>query len=127
MAKIQSISEPDVAPFLLDPETIRSIDEGFKSSVMQGFSQVIHDSEEIHTDWRADVDACDVPITVVHGRNDNTTNISIVKDFVSDYPDKIKLIEIEDAGSFLHVTHEDLYIKMLKEFALDPSHRKLLI
>jgi pimeloyl-ACP methyl ester carboxylesterase/DNA-binding CsgD family transcriptional regulator len=125
MAKIQSMSEPEVAPYLLEPETIKSIDEGFKSSILQGFSQVIQDTEAIHSDWRADVDACEVPITVVHGRNDNTTNISIVKGFADDYADKIELIEIEDAGSFMHVTHEDLYIKLLKEFTQKPMIERL--
>jgi hypothetical protein len=42
-----------------------------------------------------------------------------VKDFVADFADKMDLIEVADAGSFLRVTHEDLFIKLLDEFIDD--------
>jgi pimeloyl-ACP methyl ester carboxylesterase len=121
MAKIQSISEPAIAPYLLDPETVQAIDEGFKSAIRQGFSQVIVDSEDVHSDWYADAAACKVAITLVHGSNDQTTSIASVREFAEDFPEMITLIEVADAGSFLHVTHEDLYIRHLKSFARDRS------
>lgn len=117
--KIQSQSEPEATPLLLDPETIQAVDEGFKSSVLQGFAQVIQDAEEIHTDWTHDVAACKVPITVIHGCNNRTNSITTLRDFANDFPTTINLIEVEDAGSFLHVTHEDLHVAHLVAHSKD--------
>ena len=116
MAKFQTRSEPEITKYLLDPETIEAIDEGFKSATRQGFTKtILSEAEEIHTDWYADAEACPVPITMMHGVKDKTNSIESVRSFAQAFPNKITLVEVADGGGFLHITHEDLHIASLKE------------
>lgn len=118
MAKIQARTEPKILDSLLEHETLQAIDEGFKSSIRQGFtSTLINLIDDIHTDWFADAEACQVPITMVHGRKDQTNSIESVRSFAQALPDKISLIEVEDGGGFLHITHEDVHVACLAKLA----------
>ncbi len=118
MAKFQVRSEPEIAEKLLVPDTIDSIDEGFKSSIRQGFTKtVITEAEAVHSDWYDDADACPVPIEIVHGAHDKTNSLESVRRFAAAFPNKISVEEIADGGGFLHVTHEDLHVAYLTALA----------
>ncbi|MEM6589963.1 MAG: alpha/beta hydrolase [Pseudomonadota bacterium] len=118
MAKFQARSEPAIAEKLLVPDTIDSIDEGFKSAIRQGFTKtVVRDAEAVHSDWYDDAAACPVPIHIVHGLHDKTNSIEGLRRFAAAFPDQITLDEITDGGGFLHVTHEDLHVDYLKTLA----------
>lgn len=121
MAKFQARSEPEIAEKLLVPDTIDAIDEGFRSSIRQGFTKtVIGEAEEVHSDWYEDAKACPVPIQIVHGVHDKTNAIDGLRRFAQAFPDKITLDEIQDGGGFLHITHEELHVARLKSLSMGP-------
>ena len=125
MAKIQARTEPAIAKYLLEPNTLQAIDDGFQSAIKQGFLQVVKDAEDIHSDWYEVASACNVPLRLVHGRDDKTNANESIRDFAADFPDKITLEEIAGGGAFLYLTHEDLYISEMKALAGSPPTKEV--
>jgi pimeloyl-ACP methyl ester carboxylesterase len=118
MAKIQTKYAPELAPYLLEPETIQAIDEGFRSAIRQGFTPtVVQQAKEMHSDWFPDALACRVPITIIHGKNDKNNSIESIQRFSKAVGKTASLVEVENAGDFLHLTHEDLFVAHLKKLA----------
>ena len=65
-------------------------------------------------DWNLEVESIDTNITVVHGVQDKLFPVDMARRFAEAFPEKVKLIEIKDAGMPLLQSHTSVMIKLLK-------------
>ena len=112
--RLQMSSNPVDSKHVLSAENLSEYDHAVKTAIRGGVSAAAEDLAFTFEDWTSEVESIDTNITVVHGVQDKLVTVDTVRRFVEAFPEKIKMIEIEDAGMPLFQSHTHEVIKLLK-------------
>lgn len=112
--RLQMSSNPIDSKHVLSVENLREYEHALKTATRGGVSAAADDLALTFEDWAAEVEAIDSAITVVHGVEDKLVTVDIVRRFAEAFPEKIELIEIEDAGMPLLQSHTSEIVRLLK-------------
>ena len=83
------------------PEIFGILSDGYRFTVAQGHGAFEIDSYHVTRDWSAWMEASRQPVTLVHGRHDPVVRIETVRAFADRYPDRIRLVEVDDLGQLV--------------------------
>ena len=98
------------------PDVFAILSGGYRFTVRQGHGAFEIDSRQVTTDWSHYVEASTVPVTLVHGRHDPVVRIGTVRDFAARYPQRTRLVEVEDEGQLLFYARPDIVLDALARF-----------
>jgi len=118
--RLQLGSNPVNSGALLLPENISESQHALESATRCGISYATEDIYPIFGDWTSDVERLSINITVIHGVEDRLQKIESVRKYVQHISDKAHLIEVENAGMALMVSHTDDVIALIR-LALQPN------
>lgn len=99
------------------PEVVEAYDAAMRSTLAQGTDTALLSFEYAAKDWTSWIDDCQVPIELVQGHHDPSSSYAGIERFAALHPDKITLHGIEDAGYLTFLTHTDLMLEKLVQFA----------
>jgi len=99
----------------LDPDVADSLSRGVACVTQQGLTAGVKDMIEGFADWRDEVEAADLPITLFHGADDPHVPIGAVRSFAKDFADRVDLIEIPNGGGLLNYTHIDQILDFVSD------------
>ena len=100
------VSDPDIAAIVL---------AGYRFTVLQGHKAFEIDSHQVVNDWSHRVDASQVPVKVLHGRNDPVVDPASVAGFYAKRDNRAQVEFIEDCGQLILYQHPDLVFKKIRE------------
>lgn len=111
--RLQMSSNPVDAGHVLSAENIREYEHAVKTATQGGVSAAAEDIALTFEDWTSEVESINTNITVVHGVQDKLVAIDTVRRFAEAFPEKITMIEIENAGLPLLQSHTCEVVKLL--------------
>ncbi len=115
--RLQMSSNPVDCKTVLATENIVEYEHALKTATRGGVSAAAEDLALTFEDWTTKVKSLNTNITVVHGTRDKLVTIDMVRRFADAFPDKIRMIEIPNAGMPLLQSHTDEVVKLLKSAA----------
>lgn len=103
------------------PETDKEFDAAMRMTLSQGGDYSEIDLRFAVSDWSDWVADCKVPVTLVHGVFDQVADIEAVRRFAKAFEDKVKLIELDDAGFMTFLSHTEVILSALTGPGIDKS------
>ncbi len=97
-------SESDLAYFKT-PGSFDALKDSYISTTVRGLGGSIRDLTESYQDWSLGISGFSTLITIVHGSQDTSTPIEIVRNFVQQLSSDIDVIELQGAGHRVLHTH----------------------
>ncbi|MEO9779270.1 MAG: alpha/beta hydrolase [Sedimentitalea sp.] len=117
---VQRVHGRQMAPYLPDLEILKQphisaeFDNSMRARFAQDLDQVGDDFEMAISDWTSDLRLCRAPITILHGAQDQAVAISDINSLCADFPERIALFEVSDAGFMLPYSHRSEFISGLR-------------
>ena len=102
----------------LRPDVLKDFAASYEFSCAQGFENAAIGFVISTDDWSSLVDQSEIPTTLIHGSQDSHFSIQAAQRFRDAYPEKIDLIEFEDAGQLVMLSHTEQVIDILRRPAV---------
>lgn len=112
--RLQLSGNPVEAKDVLLPENIREYEHALKTATQSGVSDAAEDIAMLFDDWEAEIKRIPVNIHVMHGVDDTICAIDGIRRFAGDYPNKVTVNEIQNAGFPLIQSNTGEVIELLK-------------
>ena len=98
----------------LRQDVLKDFSESYEFSCAQGFESGALGFVISSDDWSNLVEQSPIPTTLIHGCQDSHFSVEAAREFRDAYSDKINLIEFEDAGQLVMMTHIQEVIQVLQ-------------
>ena len=95
------------------PFVYNEYEAAMKATLAQGPEYAVLSFKYAQTDWTEWIAECPVPIQIVQGANDPSSDPESVRRFAETYPSHVRYHRIEDAGYLTFITHTDQMIEYL--------------
>ena len=112
--RLQMSSNPVDAKYALLAQNIAESQHAIDTATRRGISGAVEEHELAFGDWSADIECVETDITFIHGRKNKLFTIESVRSLASLFPDKINLIEVEDAGFTVVLSHPKKVVEILR-------------
>ena len=112
--RLQMSSNPVDAKYALLAQNIAESQHAIDTATRRGISGAVEEHELAFGDWSADIESVETDITFIHGRKNKLFTIESVRSLASLFPDKINLIEVEDAGFTVVLSHPKKVVEILR-------------
>lgn len=95
------------------PEVYKEYEAAMQKTLAQGTEHAVLSFEYARRDWTDCVRNCPVPIEVVRGEHDPSSDPVAIRNFCENHKSKITLNEIPGAGYLTFITHTNQMIRLL--------------
>ena len=92
-----------------------SLHSGVIDTTQQGFEAAVKDMSDGFTDWSEQARELPMKVTLMQGRYDPHVSIEASRDFASEFPETIELVEYEDGGGLLNYSHSNEILDWVTE------------
>ena len=100
--------------YAVSPDFMEEFEAAYRTVFAQGTEFALAEIERSSSDWSDLVEACDLPVTILHGAKDPIVDIASVRAFAAAFPKKLDLIEMSSAGYMLWASNESEIVGLLK-------------
>jgi pimeloyl-ACP methyl ester carboxylesterase/DNA-binding CsgD family transcriptional regulator len=97
----------------LRPDVLKDFSASYDFSCAQGFESAALGFVISTDDWSSLVEQSNIPTTLIHGEQDSHFSVQAARQFRDAYPEKINLIEFEDAGQLVMLSHTRQVLQIL--------------
>ena len=112
--RLQMSSNPVDAKYGLLPQNIAESQHALDAATRRGISGAVEEHVLAFGDWTADIQSVQTDITFIHGCKNKLFTIESVRSLASLFPDKVKLIEVKDAGFTAVLSHPKKVVEILR-------------
>jgi len=112
--RIQVTSKPIDAEYVLRPENIKEYQHAMTAATHGGLASAVTDCILAFGDWTDHIESMNQHITIIHGGEDGLFAIESVRAFAAEFPDKVTVIEISEAGFSLAYSHAKEAVAILR-------------
>jgi DNA-binding CsgD family transcriptional regulator/pimeloyl-ACP methyl ester carboxylesterase len=112
--RLQMSSNPVDARYALLPENIAEAQHALETATWRGIDGALQEHLLVFEDWTTDIDAVQVQMTFIHGRENKLFTIDSIRKLAELFSDKVNLVEIENAGFTAAQSHPEKVIGVLR-------------
>lgn len=113
--KMQFSSRKLESKTIFSGENLREYENALAVNTLGGVKAAAEDLGGSLDDWTSEVRKLLVDITVIHGKQDSLFTIDNTRNYANHFPEKIEMIEIENAGFPLLQSHTKTVVRNIRE------------
>lgn len=108
---------------LMKRENVVELEYALESATTFGMSTLMEDIPKLFKDYSEKISHSNCSIAIIHGEADPMFPIQSMRELQADYPDRIDLFEIEDAGFTVLLSHTEQVVNLLSGLVKDVDSR----
>lgn len=116
-------NKKDIA-FLTTPENLIELDIALDSATRHGIKYLVEEISPNFQDYTDTIKQSDCDITVIHGAEDTSLPYQAMVDFKNEFPQRVQLIKIENAGFTVFLSHTVEICDYLQKLLAPDSNSK---
>lgn len=119
--KIQLAGNSKDVETVMKPENVVELEYALESATSFGMGSILEDIRVLFTDYSEKISSSGCKVSIIHGEKDPMFPIEAMRSFQADYPDRVDLVEIQDAGFTVLLSHTEEVVKLLSVIATAPT------
>lgn len=112
-ARMQLSDNPEDVVVCDQVELLTEMDAALAAATAQGVEVAVRDLSMATSDWTDWARACRTPAILFHGTKNPIAPVEVVRDFAKDFPERVTLVEVPEAGFMVAETHRSRLTELL--------------
>lgn len=122
--KLQLAGNKKDVETVIQPENVVELEHSLESATTFGMGSILEDIRVLFTDYSELISKSSCKVSIIHGQIDPMFPIQAMRHLQADYPHRMELFEINEAGFTVFLTHTEEVVNLLSDISADTTKMK---